>query len=110
MAHTERGTWDCAIGVFLGTVTSCSSDIAWPTRYPDLSAPDHFLCGHMTAKPRILEELQEHITGIISVTDTGLLQVITANFWTRLHICIVYIKRHVKRQSDPVTGPVWPRE
>jgi len=97
MAHTARGTWDCAIGVFLGTVTSRSSDIAWPARSPDLSAPDHFLCGHMMAKPRTLEELQEHIRGIIRVTDTGLLQVNTVNFWTRLQVCIVYIKWYVER-------------
>ena len=53
--------------MFLGTVTSRSSDSAWPARSPDLSVPDHFLWGHVTVKPRTLEELEEHIRDVIEL-------------------------------------------
>jgi hypothetical protein len=41
---------------FTGHVTSRAGDIAWPARSPDLFASDHFLWGHVKAKPRTLEE------------------------------------------------------
>jgi hypothetical protein len=80
MAHTVRGTWECATVAFLGTVTSHSSDTAWPATSPDLSAPDHFLWKHVMAKPYTPEELQEHFRDEIRSTDRGLLRAITVNF------------------------------
>jgi hypothetical protein len=79
-AHTARGTWEYATAVFVGTVTSHSSGIAWTARSPDLSVPEHSLWEHVMAKPHVLEELQEHVRDEIRYTDRGLLQEVMVNF------------------------------
>jgi hypothetical protein len=62
-AHTERATMVIIREMFPEDVISLRSEIPWPARSPDLSAPDYFLWGYFKAKfcttrPRTIDDLK----------------------------------------------------
>ena len=52
--------------MFTGRLVSLRGDLGWPTRSPDLSIHDFFLCGHLKervfkSRPNTLPQLKERI-------------------------------------------------
>jgi hypothetical protein len=82
-------------------IISKNSQINWPPRSPDFSAPDYFLWGYLKEqmyvnKPRTLEQLKENIRAEIRVLEPETLTNIMNNAIERARICEAANGAHLK--------------
>nr|XP_022903109.1 uncharacterized protein LOC111415594 [Onthophagus taurus] len=78
-AHTARNSMRVLREIFNGRLISRFGDLPWPSRSPDLTAPDFFLWGYLKAKvfasrPGTIEELKVKIREEVEGIDEGLLR------------------------------------
>jgi hypothetical protein len=96
-AHTARATMDLLRQLFGELIISRNSQINWPPRSPDLSAPDYFLWGYLKErmyvnKPRTLEQLRAEIRALDPQTLTNVMN----NAIERARLCEAANGAHLK--------------
>lgn len=92
-AHTARITMEILRQQFPGRVFSRFGDFNWPSRSPDLTAPDFFLWGFLNTrvyhnKPRTLQDLEANIEEEIANLQLGVLRVTIQIAVKRAQLCI----------------------
>jgi hypothetical protein len=90
--HTARATMDLLRQLFGERIISRNSQINWPPRSPDLSAPYYFLWGYLKErvyvnKPRTLEQLKENTRAEIQARESQTLTNVMNNATERARIC-----------------------
>ena len=89
-AHTARVTMEILRHQFPGRVISRFGDLNWPSRSPDLTAPDFFLWGFLKSrvyhnKPQVLKtNIEEEIANL----EPGVLRATIQNAVKRAQLCI----------------------
>ncbi|KOC59803.1 hypothetical protein WH47_10771 [Habropoda laboriosa] len=91
-AHTARATMEILRGIFGERLISRNSGFNWPSRSPDLTAPDFFLWGYLkdkvyVNKPRTIEQLKENIRAEIRELMPDTLTKVMANVLKRAQLC-----------------------
>jgi hypothetical protein len=82
-------------------IISKNSQINWPPRSPDLSAPDYFLWGYLKEwvyvnKPRTLEQLKENIRAEIRALEPQTLTNVMNNAIERARLWVAANGAHLK--------------
>lgn len=100
-SHTARSVLNFLRDNFPDRLISRFGDFSWPSRSPDLTAPDYFLWGYLKskvyiAKPRTIVELKHQIVEEIRNIDVSLLQRVMQNFRKRLDECVINNGEHLK--------------
>ncbi|VEN59429.1 unnamed protein product [Callosobruchus maculatus] len=83
-AHTARATMALLREIFGHRIISRNSDIPYPARSPDLTAPDFFLWGYLKErvyanKPRTLDQLKQNIRNEIRILNPQMLAAVMQN-------------------------------
>lgn len=74
-------------------IISRNSEFNWPTRSPDLTAPDYFLWGYLKErvyvnKPQTIEQLKHNIEAEIRAIEPETLRAVMQNACLRAQLCI----------------------
>ncbi|KOC62997.1 hypothetical protein WH47_02446, partial [Habropoda laboriosa] len=90
-AHTARATMEILRGIFGERLISRNSGFNWPSRSPDLTAPDFLLWGYLKDKvylnkPRTIEQLKENIRAEIRELMPDTLTKVMANVLKRAQL------------------------
>ncbi|PSN49514.1 hypothetical protein C0J52_18947 [Blattella germanica] len=93
-AHTAINNMNRLRQLFPRRLISRFGDIQWPSRSPDLSAPDFFLWGYLKKKvfstrKETLAELRASIRNEIAAIPRDMLASVMDSFLSRLHCCEV---------------------
>lgn len=91
-AHTARATIQLLRHISEGRIISHGGDISWPSRSPDLMAPDYFLWGYLKGKvyaykPQTLQQLKNNIRAEIRALEPETLRAVTENALKRARLC-----------------------
>jgi hypothetical protein len=91
-AHTARDTMALLRQIFGERIISRNSEIFWPARSPDLTAPDYFLWGFLKErvyvnKPETILELKANIVAEIRTLQPQVLKDVMENALKRAHQC-----------------------
>lgn len=92
-AHTSSETLELLRSIFPGKLISRFGDILWPSRSPDLTAPDYFLWGYLkervySTNPRTLNDLKQNIADEIAHIPEDMTKSVMLNLIHRLAECI----------------------
>lgn len=92
-AHTARATMDILRPAFPGRLISRFSDLQWPARLPDLTAPDFSLWGFLKSrfyvnKSQTLAALKENIKEKVANLSPEVLRKVIKNVLKRAQMCI----------------------
>jgi len=101
MAHMAVISIAALCRLFLQQVISHFSDVPWPPRLLDLTAPDFFLWGYLKSKvystcPTELHAVKENIREEIAKLSEETLQAVMCTFVTCVHLCIEEGGGHLK--------------
>ena len=91
-AHTARATMDLLRQIFGERIISRNSEIVWPSRSPDLTAPDYFLWGYLKErvyvnKPQTIQQLKDNIRAEIRALQPETLTAVMENSVEKAHLC-----------------------
>lgn len=92
-AHAARATMEIVKEAFPGRVISRFGDLAYPSRSPDLTAPDFFLWGYLKSrvyvnKPQTIAVLKENIRQECRELSPEILRKVMGNAIKRAQMCI----------------------
>lgn len=99
--HTAEATMQLLRELFGARIISRRSDINWPPRSPDLTAPDFFLWGFLKErvyvnKPRNIQALKENIRAEIRGLQPATLTKVLEHAVERARLCEANNGRHLK--------------
>lgn len=100
-AHTARQTMQLLREIFGERIISRYSDFNWPSRSPDLTAPDFFLWGYLKdrvfrSKPRTLPHLRNNIQEEIQAIGPDTLRKVMEQAMERARLCLANNGGHLR--------------
>ncbi len=99
-AHTANETLTVLRAAFANRIISRRTELQWPARSPDLTAPDFFVWGYLKSvvygdKPRTLNDLKKNICSEIRKITPALCKRVLENFVERLRQCVASNGQHL---------------
>jgi hypothetical protein len=100
-AHSARISMAVLREMFPGRLISRFGDVNWPTRSPDLSAPDYFLWGYVKSKvykthSANIDDLKQRIRECLQGIPNAMLQHVMASMPSRLQECVEQQDGHLQ--------------
>lgn len=100
-AHTAKLSMELLREIFGKRIISRNSTFNWPSRSPDLSAPDYFLWGYLKDKvyinkPKSIQQLKKNICDEIKAINPKVLAGVMENSIKRAQLCEAENGGHLK--------------